>query len=514
MSYTLGFDSSTQGLSATLLDTKKVEVVAELAVNFGQDLPQYNAPSGFIPGGVDGEVHADPMMWLDALDLLFSRMVEAGWALSEVVSISGSGQQHGSVYLDATFEAVLAGLDAEASLSSQLSPCLTRTTSPIWMDSSTRVECDEIASTIGGDAEVCSLTGSVMIERFTGSQIRKFSKTSAYAETQHIHLVSSFMASVFAGSNAPIDTGDGAGMNLMNLEAQDWDQKMLEATAPNLSSKLPPIAPASSLIGAVSSYFIQKYGLSEDCQVYLWSGDNPCSLVGMGASGAGKVVISLGTSYTLFAGMDQPRTDPNGFGHVFGNPMKGYMSLICFMNGSLAREKVRDERGADWSQFGNDYLDQTPAGNEGRLMLPFYDPEITPLMSLEEVVTNGWSRTDEDVAVEVRACLEGQILNMRLQSEWMGESPTRVLVTGGGSKSPQICQVIADVFGADVARLKNAGSASLGAAMMAAVGAELVSLDTLEQTLCAVDDDTIVSSNADAQVVYEKLLPEFTKMLK
>ena len=71
----------------------------------------------------------------------------------------------------------------------------------------------------------------------------------------------------------------------------------------------------------------------------------------MGAATPGQVVISLGTSDTLFAAMPEPRTDPNGYGHVFGNPLGGFMSLICFKNGSLARERVRDAGGFGWDQF-------------------------------------------------------------------------------------------------------------------------------------------------------------------
>ncbi|MDP4879922.1 MAG: hypothetical protein NWR36_08550, partial [Opitutales bacterium] len=70
MPHTLGIDSSTQSCSAIIIDTDSGTIVAEASVNFGERLPQYNVPSGFIPDAPDGEVHADPCMWLDALDLL------------------------------------------------------------------------------------------------------------------------------------------------------------------------------------------------------------------------------------------------------------------------------------------------------------------------------------------------------------------------------------------------------------------------------------------------------------
>ena len=64
-----------------------------------------------------------------------------------------------------------------------------------------------------------AITGSRAIERFTGPQIRKFRKDdpAGYERTAEIHLVSSFVASLLTGTSVPIDLGDGAGMNLLDL---------------------------------------------------------------------------------------------------------------------------------------------------------------------------------------------------------------------------------------------------------------------------------------------------------
>ena len=55
------------------------------------------------------------------------------------------------------------------------------------------------------------------------------------------------------------------------------------------------------------------------------------------------------------------------------------MSLTCFKNGSLARERVRDAFGLTWDDFSR-ALSDTPAGNGGRILLPWYEPEITPFV--------------------------------------------------------------------------------------------------------------------------------------
>ncbi|MFT4901992.1 MAG: xylulokinase, partial [Lentimonas sp.] len=288
MPYALGLDASTQSCSAIVIDTADGSIVAEAAVNFGASLPTYNTPSGFIPGGADGEVHSDPRMWLDALDMLLQQLA-ASCDLSKVEAISGAGQQHGSVYLNANWFDTVGALTAGQSLSQQISPSFSRATSPIWMDTSTGVECGEIAEAVGGNAVVCAKSGSIAVERFTGPQIRRFYKLdpAGYAATARIHLVSSFLCSVLCGADAPIDTGDGAGMNLLNIQHWDWDADLLEATAPELCQRLPVVVPGNTLAGTLSDYFVQKYGFSAKTPVTVFTGDNPSSLVGMGASQPG-----------------------------------------------------------------------------------------------------------------------------------------------------------------------------------------------------------------------------------
>ena len=512
MSLVLGLDSSTQSLSAVILDTEKGVVVANHSVNFGESLSHYNQPHGYDEAGARGEIHSNPLMWLEALDLLLAQMVSENIDFSQIKAVSGSGQQHGSSYLKANFNEALEGLTAQSDLKTQLTNCLSRLSSPIWMDSSTSKECAEIAHAVGGNEIVCSKSGSVAVERFTGPQIRKFAKTDpdSYAGTGTIHLVSSFFASILAGKTVAIDHGDGAGMNLMNLADLDWDQDLLSATAEGLAEKLPPCAPSDSKSGLISHYFVEKYGFSPSCETIIWSGDNPCSLIGMGAASPGKVVISLGTSDTLFAAMHAPRTDPNGFGHVFGNPAGGYMSLICFKNGSLAREAIKEKYGLSWESFEKDALSQTPAGNNGAMMLPFFEPEITPVIDTEGPVFSSEHQYSSDEAV--RAVLESQFLNMRTHSDWLGVSPSRIFITGGASENDGIAQVIANIFGVPVDRLDVPGSATIGAGMRAALGLG-EDLDQLEYKFSQPKKGRTLEPDPTACHIYNEVLPKYKAFL-
>lgn len=510
MSYALGFDASTQSFSGLIIDVNQGTVVAEASINFGEQLPQYNAPSGFIPDGENGVVHSDPRMWLDALELLLENL--AGQCdLSKVSAISGAGQQHGSVYLNNLWFSKVDSLSSDRSLSDQLVVAFSRATSPIWMDSSTGAECREIAATVGGDEVVCAKSGSIMIERFTGPQIRRFYKDepAAYEATERIHLVSSFLCSVLVGADAPIDTGDGAGMNLVNINSWDWDSDLLEATAPGLHKKLPAVAQGDKVAGTLSDHFVTKYGFSTEVPVTIFTGDNPSSLVGMGASQPGKLVVSLGTSDTFFAAMPEVVADPAGCGHVFGNPSGGSMSLQCFVNGSLAREAVKDKFDYDWDQFTQAFAN-TPSGNAGNQMVPFFRPETSPRVDLEAPILNGDSAFEnwEDADAAIRACVEGQFLNMKLRTDWMQLKPEVVYLTGGASKNNAIAQVIADIFQAKVQRLAVSGSVGLGAAMRAASNSLGKNISELEGVFCQPEAGSTLTPQVDPSV-YQAAAREF-----
>jgi len=510
----LGLDSSTQSLSAVVIDLDSRRVVYEKSLNFDQALPQYRTRNGVLPHRDPLVKHSSPLLWAGALDVIFAAMKQDGVALADIRAISGSGQQHGSVYLNKTAASALAGLDPKKSLVENLRGVFTRPTSPIWMDSSTAVECAEIRKRLGGIKATASATGSDAFERFTGPQIRKFARTepAAYAETRHIALVSSFLASLLAGKIAPIDFGDGAGMNLMDIHKKQWHAGALKATAASLKKRLPGLAASGQVIGKVSSYFVEKYGLNPEALATVWTGDNPASVLGLGLIKAGQVAISLGTSDTFFGTMQKCHTDAHGEGHVFGSPAGGYMTLICFKNGSLAREKIRElYRIPDWNAFGK-LVASTKPGNQGGVLLPWFEAEIVPRVNRPGI--HRFDLAADDAAANARAIFEAQMLAMRLHSGWMKVSPRQILVTGGASNDQALLQVLADVMNCRVLRIEVSKSAALGAALQAAHGWSVASGKNSDWSkLVAGCTKPVANSeikpNPKAAKVYNELLKKY-----
>lgn len=467
MALYLGLDSSTQSLTATMIEVSgsRRDVVFRHSIAFDEALPAYGTRHGVTPNADPLVATAPPGMWAEALDLMVGALREAGVDLADLRAIAGSAQQHGSVYLAAGAGDRLARLDPQRPLSAQLAGLFALDASPIWMDSSTTADCEAITAAVGGAGALARLTGSRAFERFTGPQIRKFARTEprAYARTERIHLVSSFLASLLAGRHAPLEPGDASGMNLMDIAAKRWAPAALAATAPDLEAKLPPIAASWSVVGPLAPYWTRRHGLPPSAKVVAWSGDNPCSLIGVGLVREGAIAISLGTSDTVFGFMTQPRVDPSGTGHVFGSPTGHYMGLTCFKNGSLARDRVRARYGLDWGRFSQALAQTTPASVG--VMLPWFEPEITPTVLTPGVRRYGFD--ESDVAANVRALVEGQMLAMARHSRWMGVRVDTIHATGGASVNEALLQVMADVFDADVYQLEAGDSAALGAALRA-----------------------------------------------
>jgi xylulokinase len=299
-----------------------------------------------------------------------------------------------------------------------------------------------------------------------------------YRATSRITLVSSFLASVFLGRIAPFDISDVCGMNLWDINAGSWCEPLLKLAAggdglDSLKKKLGTVREdGGGSMGPISSYFVQRYNFPSDCSIAPFTGDNPSTILALPLRPL-DAIVSLGTSTTFL--MSTPNYVPDPAYHFFNHPTTAglYMFMLCYKNGGLAREKIRDAlpkstTSDSWSTFNKIALETPPLGQESasdpaKLGLFFPLPEIVPNVragswrytcntdgsNLQEPA-EGWSKE-----ADARAIVESQILSLRLRSQKLVHSPTpgippqprRIYLVGGGSLNPAIARIIGDVLG-------------------------------------------------------------------
>lgn len=87
----LGFDLSTQQLKAAIID-EKGNLVHESAVHFDRDLSEFGTTNGALAGELPGEVYCPVIVWIEAVDLLMTRLKDANVQFAQIVAISGAAQ--------------------------------------------------------------------------------------------------------------------------------------------------------------------------------------------------------------------------------------------------------------------------------------------------------------------------------------------------------------------------------------------------------------------------------------
>ncbi len=475
----LGLELSTQSAKWVVVNTGTGDLEGSGSIEYDTRFPQYGTRGGVLPSSDARERHSPPEMFLDALDAVFSHIVESGVAMERIAAVKCDAQQHCSVYLDDAFSPRLAELSSGRPLSEQLSACFTRERSPIWEDRTTEQEARELEQALEAAGGIRALTGNRAELRFPASQIIRWARQSPedYQRTAHIQLLSAFLTSVLTGGVAAVDTGDGWGTNLNTIDIDNpgFSREAIAATAAlignsgdlrsgadRLAAKLGQLCAYDEPLGRISAYFARRYGVNPQTMVLAGTGDNPATLLGCG-DGA---LISLGTSYTVCGPVEHVAPSEDDSYNVFGYRPGYAMALTVITNGG----KLHDQfcawfAAGDWERYAELAGTAELSGNTEPLMLPYLSDESVPVAPAG-IVRDGFS--GGEARANVRALHLAQVASMRLHSRHLSDV-SRLCIVGGGYRNALMRQALADAFQAETYTIDNADvAAPFGCAVSAA----------------------------------------------
>jgi xylulokinase len=490
--YFIGIDSGTQSTKAILLDAASGEIIASASRSY--DL---------IEGLPAGHKEQHPEEWIKAVRETITEVLEkSGIDRNNVCGIGVSGQQHGFVALDQDDRVIRPA--------------------KLWCDTSTSLECEEIIEKLGGLDKTIEAVGNGIPAGFTASKILWLKKNEPenYRKLRCVLLPHDYI-NLFLTGRKTMEYGDASGTALLDIRSRKWSRGVIDAIDPALIEMLPPVIEPDEIAGRLRRELADEFGLEEGVIVSSGGGDNMMGAIGTGNVREGVVTVSLGTSGTIYACSAQPVIDPQGEVAAFCDSAGRWLPLVCTMNVTVATEMVRERFNLSHDDLSAAAA-SAPAGNDGLMLIPFFEGERTPNAPDGTGVYFGLRDKTFSIAHFARAAMEGTTLGLnyglnRLRE--LGIRPREIRATGGGSKSSVWRQILADVFDAEVVCVKNEEGAAAGAAIQALWAyrkckGDRVSIEDLCNRYIALDEPTRTKSDAERVSLYRKMQALHDKLVR
>ncbi|MEO6848671.1 MAG: xylulokinase [Chthoniobacterales bacterium] len=433
----LGLDCGTQSTRALALDWETGIVLAVAS----------QAHSSLI-SRPDGTMEQNPSEWVAAAEASLTEVIAAlGTQRDRVRGIGVSGQQHGLVLLNAKGDVIRRA--------------------KLWCDTSTTKQCADLTARLGGVEAVIREIGNTMRPGYTAPKIAWVyeHEPENWASTESVLLPHDYLNFWLTGAKS-MEYGDASGTALLDISRRQWSTRVVEAVAPGLYEKLPPLHSSHEPAGILRTALASRWGLASNVMVSAGSGDNMMSAIGTGNVRPGIVTASLGTSGTLFAFSPVPFVDPVGEIAGFCDATDNWLPLVCTMNLTLVTEHVRHLFGWDFARLDEE-IRSVPAGAGGLVFLPYLVGERTPDLPAATGTLAGLTLQNFQPAYLARAAMESVTFGLAAGLQRLTTiQPEEVRLTGGGSNSPVWRQICADIFGVPTVQAANEGAA-FGAALHA-----------------------------------------------
>jgi len=401
-----GVDSSTQSCKVVIRDAASGALVR----------------SGRAPHPDGTEV--DPAAWWGALLTAFA---DAG-GFEGVEAISIAGQQHGMVVLDAEGRVIRDAL--------------------LWNDTRSAQAARDLIDEVGA-AAYADRTGVVPVASFTATKLRwlRDAEPEHAARVAAVALPHDWLTWLLRGygpaDESPLgpvldelttDRSDASGTAYWGADGYDRD---LLVRALGHDAILPRVLGPGEAAGRTPDGILVGPG----------AGDNAGAALGLDAA-SGDVVVSIGTSGTVFAVTDAPVADPSGTVAGFADATGRFLPLIATLNAARVLDATAGLLGVDHDELGRLALEAEP-GASGAVLVPYFEGERTPNLPDATASFSGLTLANTTRPSIARAAVEGLLCGLADGLDAVrgqGVDAQRVLLIGGAAQNPAVQLAATQVF--------------------------------------------------------------------
>ncbi|MFY9713071.1 MAG: xylulokinase [Microbacterium sp.] len=424
MPLVLGVDSSTQSCKALVVDTATGTVV--------------RSGRAAHPDGTA----VDPEAWWRALN---TAIEEAG-GLDDIEAWSIGGQQHGMVALAADGTVIRDAL--------------------LWNDTRSAGAAADLIAEFGAET-LAARTGLVPVASFTITKLRwlRDNEPENAARVAAVALPHDWLTWRLRGygPDNPVltelvtDRSDASGTGYWNPATGEYDRELL-AAALGHDAVLPRVLGSDEAVAD-----------ADGRRVGPGAGDNAAAALGLDTR-PGDVVVSIGTSGTVFAISTERVEDPTGTVAGFADASGRFLPLVATLNAARVLDVTAALLGVSLDEFSDLALQASP-GAGGLTLQPYFEGERTPNLPDATATLSGLtlaSTTRENLA---RAAVEGMLRGLGAGLDALrdlGIPLERALLIGGGAQSEAVRRIAPEVLGLPVDVPEIAEYVALGAARQAA----------------------------------------------
>ncbi|MBA2730380.1 MAG: xylulokinase [Actinomycetota bacterium] len=429
-----GIDSSTQSTKVELRGVEDGTLVAT-----GRALHPPTSPP---------VSEQDPGAWWDALLEALAHVAEH---LGDVVAVAVAGQQHGLVVVDAGGRPVR--------------------NAKLWNDTTSAPQAVALTERLGAEAwaRACGL---VPVASITVTKLAWLAEHEPHnlARVDRVMLPHDYLTWRLCGEHVT-DRGDASGTGWWSPRHGEYDAELLATAVESAQSwlpRLPRVLAPDEPAGVMPSDLAEELGLQAGVLVAAGTGDNMAAALGLGLR-RGDVVVSLGTSGTVYASSDIPTADASGLVAGFADATGRYLPLVCTLNATKVTDMVGRLLGVDPPRLASLAL-EVPS-DAALVLVPYLDGERSPNLPAATGLLTGL-RTATTPADLSRAAHVGVLCNLLEGSDALCRAGVAVsgrrLLIGGGARSPAYRQLAADLWDHRVVVPQTEETVATGACVQAA----------------------------------------------
>ena len=309
--------------------------------------------------------------------------------LDDVAAIGVAGQQHGMVALDDEGGVVRPAL--------------------LWNDTRSADAGQDLVRELGGVTAWVEAVGSVPLAAFTVSKLRWLAEhePDSARRTSEVLLPHDWVTARLLGGKrdhvapgtATTDRGDASGTGYWSPSTGAY-RRDLVTLALGHEVTLPRVLDPGATCGTTDAGVLVSVG----------SGDNMGGALGLSIE-PGDVVVSLGTSGTVFGVHDRPVADPSGAVAGFADATGRFLPLVCTLNAARVLAAAAALLDTDLAGLERLALAASP-GAGGLSLLPYLDGERTPDLPDATGTLGGLTRGNATPENLARAAVEGMLCGL------------------------------------------------------------------------------------------------------